>query len=197
MVRTLHVKAYVQHHSNVVAEDCEPQDFVCNDGTCLDAAKQCDDVPDCRDGEDEHECDAVPECDETSEFMCRSDNTCIPKSSVCDRQPDCTDGEDEENCEACPRDTWQCDYGQCIPHEQKCDGNIDCPDDISDERNCPRCSPYEFQCRWDKACIPLAKKCDRVYDCYDKTDEQVCAWSHLSPFFKQNDNSKHLAICKK
>uniref|UniRef100_A0A182NMM6 Terribly reduced optic lobes n=1 Tax=Anopheles dirus TaxID=7168 RepID=A0A182NMM6_9DIPT len=79
---------------------------------------------------------------------------------------------------ACPRNTWQCDYGQCIPLEQKCDGNIDCPDDISDERNCPntvrKCTNREFQCRVDKRCIPLEKKCNKVFDCADRTDEQVC-----------------------
>lgn len=38
---------------------------------------------------------------------------------------------------ACARNEWQCDYGDCISLTKKCDGTIDCPDDMSDERNCP------------------------------------------------------------
>lgn len=48
---------------------------------------------------------------------------------------------------ACPRDTWQCDYGQCIPKEKRCNGNIDCPDDISDERNCSSKFIYSLKCK--------------------------------------------------
>lgn len=36
----------------------------------------------------------------------------------------------------CNEDEWMCDYGQCIPISKRCDNNIDCSDDISDERNC-------------------------------------------------------------
>uniref|UniRef100_A0A182S7N3 Uncharacterized protein n=1 Tax=Anopheles maculatus TaxID=74869 RepID=A0A182S7N3_9DIPT len=117
----------------VYGEECGPNEFECEDGTCIDLRQQCDNVPDCRRGEDEQDC---VECDESREFFCRVDKVCIPKEAVCDGRNDCSDAEDEI-CEACPRNTWQCDYGQCIPLEQKCDGNIDCPDDISDERNCP------------------------------------------------------------
>uniref|UniRef100_A0A182YG32 Uncharacterized protein n=1 Tax=Anopheles stephensi TaxID=30069 RepID=A0A182YG32_ANOST len=251
--------------------ECGPNEFECEDGTCIDQDQQCDGVPHCRRGEDEQDCETT-ECDESREFLCRADNTCIQKDTVCDGRNDCSDGEDEicegkskpnalikrltaltvvpithtsthtdvlmimitdmidgqqkrtkritypyitsgkggkanfcplgkftcgdrscvsilGRCDGkvdcprdhadedecpCPRKTWQCDYGQCIPLEQKCDGNIDCPDDISDERNCPRCSPHEFQCRWDRRCIPIEKKCDKVFDCRDRTDEQVC-----------------------
>lgn len=38
---------------------------------------------------------------------------------------------------ACEADQWQCDYGNCIPLTKRCNGNIDCPEDMSDERNCP------------------------------------------------------------
>ena len=38
---------------------------------------------------------------------------------------------------ACSRTEWQCDYGQCISIESRCNGNIDCPDDTSDETHCP------------------------------------------------------------
>lgn len=36
----------------------------------------------------------------------------------------------------CNDDEWMCDYGQCIPLSNRCNNNIDCPDDVSDERNC-------------------------------------------------------------
>lgn len=38
---------------------------------------------------------------------------------------------------ACGAHQWQCDYGNCIELAKRCDGNIDCPEDMSDERNCP------------------------------------------------------------
>ncbi|XP_043063470.1 complement component C7-like [Drosophila ficusphila] len=37
---------------------------------------------------------------------------------------------------ACLYDKWQCDDGTCIAKELLCNGNIDCPEDISDERYC-------------------------------------------------------------
>ena len=38
---------------------------------------------------------------------------------------------------ACGAHQWQCDYGNCISLSKRCNGNIDCPEDMSDERNCP------------------------------------------------------------
>lgn len=38
---------------------------------------------------------------------------------------------------ACGPYQWQCDYGNCISLSKRCNGNIDCPEDMSDERNCP------------------------------------------------------------
>lgn len=38
---------------------------------------------------------------------------------------------------ACGAHQWQCDYGNCVPLIKRCNGNIDCPEDMSDERNCP------------------------------------------------------------
>lgn len=37
---------------------------------------------------------------------------------------------------ACLYDKWQCDDGTCIAKDLLCNGNIDCPEDISDERYC-------------------------------------------------------------
>lgn len=43
---------------------------------------------------------------------------------------------------ACGPNQWQCDYGNCISLSKRCNGNIDCPEDMSDERNCP--SKFKF-----------------------------------------------------
>ena len=37
---------------------------------------------------------------------------------------------------ACLHDKWQCDDGTCLSKTLRCNGNIDCPEDISDERHC-------------------------------------------------------------
>lgn len=40
------------------------------------------------------------------------------------------------NLKACSKDYWQCDCGTCVSRTKLCDGNIDCPEDTSDERHC-------------------------------------------------------------
>uniref|UniRef100_A0A182W103 Basement membrane-specific heparan sulfate proteoglycan core protein n=1 Tax=Anopheles minimus TaxID=112268 RepID=A0A182W103_9DIPT len=151
--------------------DCGPSDFICDDGTCLDPLKQCDDVPDCSRGEDEVNC-GVAECDETSEFLCRSDNTCILKESVCDRRPDCSNGEDEENCEGCMPYEFQCRWDKaCIPLEKKCDRVYDCHD-RTDEQVCDRCHDHEFRCD-NGRCISRDDTCNEIDDCGDSSDEHL------------------------
>lgn len=94
-----------------------------------------------------------------TQFTCL-DKTCISILGRCDGIVDCpNDQADEQDCRmffnalflwiflltltltlnlltACKRDEWQCDYGQCLSIDKRCNGNIDCPDDISDERHC-------------------------------------------------------------
>lgn len=53
-----------------------------------------------------------------------------------------------------------------------CDGFSEC-EDMSDEENCPLCSPKQFQCEKGQ-CIDLRKKCNGEYDCQDKSDELDC-----------------------
>ena len=45
-----------------------------------------------------------------------------------------------ERFAACSRDEWQCDFGTCISRSLRCDGKADCPDDLSDERECRKSS---------------------------------------------------------
>lgn len=54
---------------------------------------------------------------------------------------------------ACLYDKWQCDDGTCIAKELLCNGNIDCPEDISDERYC------------DGECVCVVRVWQRLVSC--------------------------------
>lgn len=38
---------------------------------------------------------------------------------------------------ACPPYMFRCENDPCIPIHLRCNGHIDCPDDMSDELDCP------------------------------------------------------------
>jgi hypothetical protein len=80
---------------------------------------------------------------------------------------------------ACTFDQHQCDFGTCIAKSLICNGDVDCPDDNSDERNCPKPglvpvpSPQPVGCRADtqivcpdgKTRICEVQRCDGVENC--------------------------------
>uniref|UniRef100_A0A8C7YLS8 Serine peptidase inhibitor, Kunitz type 1 a n=1 Tax=Oryzias sinensis TaxID=183150 RepID=A0A8C7YLS8_9TELE len=54
---------------------CSPEDFTCTNGCCLDPNLQCDSVPQCSDGSDEHDCE-LETCTETPDTgTCRESST--------------------------------------------------------------------------------------------------------------------------
>lgn len=77
--------------------------YACNDGTCIEASWQCDQVVDCSAGEDEANCPGSDGGDDggggeqCDGFAC-NDGTCIDNSWVCDTEADCSGGEDEASC---------------------------------------------------------------------------------------------------
>lgn len=75
-------------------------EYLCNDGECIDKSRACDGVSDCYDGDDEDFslCDLPISGCSHDEFKC-SDGYCIATSRVCDGILDCISGEDEDyNC---------------------------------------------------------------------------------------------------
>ena len=51
---------------------------------------------------------------------------------------------------------------------------MDCDNDGSDEKDCPPCNQYSFECVVDKSCIPVSKICNNHHDCSDGSDEIQC-----------------------
>ncbi|XP_049312042.1 basement membrane-specific heparan sulfate proteoglycan core protein isoform X28 [Bactrocera dorsalis] len=117
---------------------CQPDEYKCRAGNCIDSARRCDRVPDCPDGDDE-DASCLIGCRE-DEYLCKDGMRCISNSKVCDRVTDCIDADDEDGCEgsgesACRYNEFQCGNGQCIPMRELCDNIYDCVD-YSDERDC-------------------------------------------------------------
>lgn len=48
------------------------------------------------------------------------------------------------SCLDCDFGQHQCDFGTCIDKQLTCNGRVDCPDDNSDERNCPGKDPADI-----------------------------------------------------
>ncbi|KAL5006766.1 hypothetical protein ScPMuIL_015572 [Solemya velum] len=140
---------------------CEPPNFACMDGECIEADTVCDTICDCSDCGDEENCQfttpaygpPTPECNETcadDEMQC-SDCMCIHQYEICDGLEDCPEGEDENNCPGQPTEAPRTTPG--------CNTT---------------CSESEYQCR-DCVCINQEEVCDGYEDCTDGDDEQNCA----------------------
>jgi len=105
--------------------ELKPQ-FVCDDGSPIDASWHCDGVNDCPNGEDEV-------C-KPGMFTCNS-GLRIPASWQCDKVTDCAGGDDERDCPDGPM--ISCGNGQSLPASRECDGVEDCAGG-DDERGCAK-----------------------------------------------------------
>ncbi|XP_050331114.1 basement membrane-specific heparan sulfate proteoglycan core protein isoform X20 [Bactrocera neohumeralis] len=176
---------------------CQPDEYRCRAGNCIDSARRCNRVPDCPDGDDEDaschfEPDpALSECD-IYEFECDY-SRCIPIEKKCDGYPDCDDETDELQCppftvatrhtpEDCTADQYFCD-DECHPDSIRCNNIRECTDG-SDELNCtpypptrPRPLPT-YPCPMHTCpngkCYSESERCDGSRDCDDGADEANC-----------------------
>ncbi|XP_043466543.1 sortilin-related receptor-like isoform X3 [Leptopilina heterotoma] len=125
---------------------CQPHQFQCYDGDCIEQAWVCDGSPDCKLNEDELHCEGTHIGCRDDQFMCRTDGNCISADNVCNGHEECPDGSDEYGCHGdenpnlptmspCVQGRFLCDGGLCLPLAHKCDGKPDCFDG-SDEMNC-------------------------------------------------------------
>ncbi|XP_021363865.1 SCO-spondin-like [Mizuhopecten yessoensis] len=77
---------------------CEPGQFTCFNGVCINMTEKCDGMHDCLDGADEIGCPYHCEESTIEQFQCANGN-CIPMSFRCDGNFDCHDDtSDEMNC---------------------------------------------------------------------------------------------------
>ncbi|XP_039962560.1 basement membrane-specific heparan sulfate proteoglycan core protein isoform X6 [Bactrocera tryoni] len=163
---------------------CQPDEYRCRAGNCIDSARRCNRVPDCPDGDDEDaSCLATrhtPEDCTADQYFC--DDECHPDSIRCNNIRECTDGSDELNCTPypptrprplptypCPMHT--CPNGKCYSESERCDGSRDC-DDGADEANC--CAANQFRCR-NGDCVSSNAQCNGYQDCRDGSDEEDCS----------------------
>ncbi|KAL7036799.1 hypothetical protein ACKWTF_008936 [Chironomus riparius] len=110
-------------------------EFTCSDGSCILHANKCNQVYDCRNGEDENDCET---CDG---FQC-DNGVCIVSEKRCDQVADCLNGEDEEFCieesnvsptVTCSTNEFRCGDGSCINNEFVCDRVLDCQDFLDED----------------------------------------------------------------
>ncbi|XP_054168279.1 sortilin-related receptor-like [Oppia nitens] len=180
-------------------QSCSNEEFMCDNGLCIQKLWKCDRDNDCGDGSDERDC-ADHQCNE-NEFQCKRSNKCIPSHWKCDFDSDCMDGSDEDlsMCASvypkCNESTqFQCKNLRCIEKKLICDLEDNCRDG-SDEENCmtknanEKCKDDEFRCK-NGDCILSLWRCDGDNDCRDKSDETNCSKSSCNSWQFLCDHSK-------
>ncbi|XP_034139577.1 basement membrane-specific heparan sulfate proteoglycan core protein isoform X23 [Drosophila guanche] len=159
--------------NEVWSPECQPNEYRCRSGHCIDAGKRCDYRVDCPDGDDENE-ECRTECKD-HEFLCFDRQFCINATQHCDGYYDCKDFSDEQNCIGCASNQFRCHNGDCIPYSSTCDGVPQCRDG-SDELECGgslECLPNQFRCN-NGQCVSATVRCNGKTDCQDSSDEQNC-----------------------
>ncbi|KAL1462794.1 hypothetical protein WDU94_014601, partial [Cyamophila willieti] len=161
----------------VNATRCEPNQFQCGNGACLDNKWRCDNKADCADQSDEHNC--YEWCRSHDKIMCGiyPDVQCYNnQTQACDSIADCDNRQDEKYCpgglrqsmsEPVPVCPFQCGTGECYSKDQHCNGIPDCRDG-TDELHCPICKSIKGDP------VGLEKRCDDRLDCVNGIDELAC-----------------------
>ncbi|SPP89185.1 blast:Basement membrane-specific heparan sulfate proteoglycan core protein [Drosophila guanche] len=193
--------------NEVWSPECQPNEYRCRSGHCIDAGKRCDYRVDCPDGDDENEeCPRRLKCPST-EWACNG--KCVNRRIRCNGKRDCSDGLDERGCPdvrstvpvsmSCHPHQWQCANSECIYRWQYCNNQKDCRDG-SDElpSNCfgnattrltaADCSSDQFFC--DDSCLNHSIRCNGVTDCSDGRDEHGCLHS-IQPTSSHYPNPNH------
>ncbi|CAG5130932.1 unnamed protein product [Candidula unifasciata] len=113
---------------------CEPLEFQCSSGWCIQEDWRCDTEKDCPDNSDELKCPT--DCTGEHQLKCNN-GICISREYQCDGDDDCGDKTDETGCSAlaCSGGEVKCDNNLCIEESWVCDGDNDCRDGW-DESNC-------------------------------------------------------------
>ncbi|XP_034457666.1 prolow-density lipoprotein receptor-related protein 1-like isoform X7 [Hippoglossus hippoglossus] len=176
---------------------CHPDQWLCDDGTCIPDKWKCDGEGDCLDGSDEMDCAAAPGSPlcPPGQFPCLDSVGCVDASARCDGRSQCPTGSDEENCTAadgCLDSDWTCRNRLCVPKEQHCNGLNDCMDN-SDEKDCGEeeeqvehrrqnlceCTRLQSVCVEggmrcpDGTCLSPEERCDGQVHCLDGSDEPI------------------------
>ncbi|XP_075540322.1 terribly reduced optic lobes isoform X26 [Dermacentor variabilis] len=114
-------------------KECEPGQFQCGDGSCIDFRRRCDGHYDCNDYTDEQNCACG-----YNQFRC-PDGTCLSVRKRCDGKADCIDMSDESNCGA-----PQCDTaGSLSPQRSPSTGLCQCKPLVTGA-SCDQCKANSF-----------------------------------------------------
>ncbi|XP_020802668.1 basement membrane-specific heparan sulfate proteoglycan core protein isoform X4 [Drosophila serrata] len=133
-------------------QECQPNEFRCNNGQCIDSRKRCDYQEDCEDGEDENH-----ECHDGDEGP--TDAVGIPLGGYRPPRPHPSrhksDGLDAEDM-----------YEYQVVYQ---------PSNVYEKANSHNpCAENQFRCTTTNVCIPLHLRCDGSYHCNDMSDERGC-----------------------
>ncbi|KAL6262702.1 hypothetical protein P5V15_005494 [Pogonomyrmex californicus] len=172
---------YAQTNNN-----CGPENFLCNNGECLEGGLLCDGKADCKDSSDETEARCKNPDIQCPSYAFRCNyGACISGDLVCNGFQDCVDNSDETQPQCrttgenqtrkpavCRSGQFTCNNGNCINSTSLCDGIRNCADGSDEASECALlpCSAGAFRCAYG-ACIDGDLKCNGVDDCADGSDE--------------------------
>ena len=112
---------------------CRPDQFKCNNSDCVPSMWRCDGTEDCSDGSGKFS------LQRSIKFFLLWFYYFIANFFLC---IDLADETGECRTRVCGENEFRCNAtGRCIPHLWVCDGDVDCPEDGSDENPALGCSP--------------------------------------------------------